>query len=75
MVHFEAVQRKREREYKARAWLAWHTAALHVKAQNGKMPSLDTLVGNKPKVEDWQELLEIGFVCNAMLGGTVTNGN
>lgn len=42
--HFRGFHRRAEREHHARAWLAWHTAALPL---TKKFPRLDDLTGKK----------------------------
>lgn len=73
-MHFEAASRRAQREHQARAWLAWHTAALSGMAFAGKrLPPLEKLTGPaKPrKRQDWQDIKHMALMVNAMHGGDV----
>jgi hypothetical protein len=58
-----------DREHKARAWLAWHVAALmRVK----KLPRLERIAGRSPtRPQTPDEMLAIIKMLNAAYGGSV----
>jgi len=53
--HFEGATQRFEREHDARAWLAWHVAALY-RMPPRKFPKLKTLLAPKRRrTQSWQE--------------------
>ena len=58
-LHFESIGLKAQREHNARAWLAWHVAAL---TRAKKFPRLDTLLAKTktaPRRQTWEEQMVI----------------
>lgn len=72
MIHFEAARRRAHREYQARAWHAWHSAAFQ---RAERMPPLDSVLGTKagsePERQSWQQQRDIARMMNGLMGGTV----
>lgn len=76
-VHHEAHKLRIEREHRARAWLAWHTAAI---ARMKHLPKLEDLAGRtrtRPRraAQTWQQQRDIGRMYTVLLEGTVTARN
>jgi len=63
-----------DRDHKARAWHAWHTALMS--KMSGRMPSLESLTertrARRPAGrQSWEQQRDIGRMYTALLGGTV----
>jgi len=62
-----AAIRRHANEHNARAWLAWHVAALQ---RSKKMPPLKRLMAQeKRRRQTWQEQLKMVELWQAVLGG------
>lgn len=70
-VHIKAAGVRREREDRARAWLAWHTAAFH---RVEHLRPLDELMGGPrraAKVQPIEQMRHNAMLFTQLLGGTV----
>jgi hypothetical protein len=69
-IHFEAASRRLERDQRARAWLAWHTAAMY---RAEKMPRLEELWSAQPRptVQPLAEMRANAILFTQLLGGEV----